>query len=51
MPTIIPFKAFRPQPELVTRVASPPYDVLNSEEARQLVERKGSNRIGGLCFY
>jgi uncharacterized protein (DUF1015 family) len=38
MPVIKPFKAFRPQPELVTKVASPPYDVLNSEEARQLVK-------------
>lgn len=38
MPIIKPFKAFRPQPELVTKVASPPYDVLNTEEARQLVK-------------
>jgi len=38
MPVIKPFKAFRPQPDLVTKVASPPYDVLNSEEARQLVK-------------
>jgi len=38
MPVIKPFKAFRPEPELVTRVASPPYDVLNTEEARQLVK-------------
>jgi len=38
MPVIKPFKALRPKPELVTKVASPPYDVLNSEEARQLVK-------------
>jgi len=38
MPVIKPFKALRPQPELVTKVASPPYDVLNSKEARQLVK-------------
>lgn len=38
MSVIKPFKAFRPQPELVTKVASPPYDVLNSEEARHLVK-------------
>ena len=38
MPVIKPLKAFRPEPELVTKVASPPYDVLNSEEARQLVK-------------
>ena len=38
MPVIKPFKAFRPKSDLVTKVASPPYDVLNSEEARQLVK-------------
>ena len=38
MPVIKPFKAFRPEPELVAKVASLPYDVLNSEEARQLVK-------------
>lgn len=38
MPIIKPFKAFRPQPKLVTKIASPPYDVLNTEEARQLVK-------------
>jgi len=38
MPVIKPFKAFRPEPDLVSKVASPPYDVLNSEEARQLAK-------------
>lgn len=38
MPVIKPFKAFRPKPELVAKIASLPYDVLNSEEARQLVK-------------
>src|SRR4030065_1855152 len=38
MPVIKPFKAFRPEPELVAEVASLPYDVLNSEEARQLAK-------------
>ena len=36
MARIEPFKGLRPTKELVERVASPPYDVLNSEEARQL---------------
>ncbi len=35
MSTIRPFKAFRPRPEFAGEVASPPYDVLNSDEARQ----------------
>ena len=34
MATIRPFRALRPQPELAQQVASKPYDVLNSEEAR-----------------
>ena len=38
MPAIKPFKALRPEAELVSKVASPPYDVLNSEEARQLIK-------------
>lgn len=34
MALIKPFKALRPQPELAQQVASRPYDVLNSPEAR-----------------
>jgi uncharacterized protein (DUF1015 family) len=34
MATIQPFRALRPQPEFAKQVASRPYDVLNSEEAR-----------------
>jgi uncharacterized protein (DUF1015 family) len=36
MAIIKPFQAARPVPELSSQVASPPYDVLNSEEARTL---------------
>jgi len=35
MAIIKPFKALRPKPELVKQVASRPYDVLTSEEARE----------------
>ena len=35
MATVKPFKGIRPPQELVEQVASRPYDVLNSEEARQ----------------
>lgn len=35
MAIISPFKALRPQPDLASKVASRPYDVLNSEEARE----------------
>src|SRR5450432_4143630 len=38
MATIVPFKALRPKPELAAKLASRPYDVLNSAEARQEVK-------------
>ena len=31
-----PFKGLRPRPELAEQIASPPYDVINSEEAREM---------------
>ena len=34
MAIIKPFKALRPQPQLAKQVASLPYDVLNSVEAK-----------------
>ncbi|MCB1182395.1 DUF1015 domain-containing protein [bacterium] len=36
MADIRPFAAFRPRPDVAVRVASPPYDVLNSDEARTM---------------
>ena len=45
MSTIAPFRALRPVTELAARVASRPYDVLNSEEAR--VEA-GNNEVSFL---
>jgi uncharacterized protein (DUF1015 family) len=36
MARIEPFRAWRPRPEKAELVASPPYDVLNSEEAREM---------------
>lgn len=32
------FKAFRPKKELASKIAALPYDVMNSEEAREMVE-------------
>lgn len=40
MAIVRPFKGYRPNPELVARVAARPYDVLNSAEAR--VEAEGN---------
>jgi uncharacterized protein (DUF1015 family) len=37
MTSILPFRALRPDPSYAAKVASPPYDVLNSEEARAAV--------------
>jgi uncharacterized protein (DUF1015 family) len=34
MAIVNPFKALRPQPQFAPKVASPPYDVLNSQEAK-----------------
>jgi uncharacterized protein (DUF1015 family) len=38
MATVRPFRAFRPRPDVAPRVASPPYDVINTTEARRLAE-------------
>lgn len=38
MAIIKPFRGFRPRLELVARIASRPYDVLNSDEAREEVK-------------
>jgi len=35
MAVVLPFRALRPQPQLAGQVASLPYDVLNTQEARQ----------------
>src|SRR6476660_9270692 len=40
MASILPFKALRPQPQFAKQVASRPYDVLNSAEAK--VEARGN---------
>lgn len=38
MPRLRPFAALRPPPSLASRVAAPPYDVLDRAEARELCE-------------
>ena len=38
MAIIKPFKALRPQPQLAKQVASRPYDVLNTQEAKRETE-------------
>lgn len=38
MAIVKPFRALRPKPELAAQVASPPYDVLDSDEARVMAE-------------
>jgi uncharacterized protein (DUF1015 family) len=38
MAVVRPFKALRPVPELAAEVAAPPYDVLDSDEARERVK-------------
>src|SRR5215468_9208762 len=38
MALLHPFKALRPAPQVVAEVAAVPYDVINTEEARQLAD-------------
>ena len=38
MAVIKPFQALRPTSELAEKVASPPYDVMNSSEAREMAQ-------------
>src|SRR4030095_4687939 len=40
MASVLPFKALRPQPQFAKQVASRPYDVLNSVEAK--IEARGN---------
>ena len=37
MAIVRPFKAIRPTPQLASQVAALPYDVMNSQEAREMV--------------
>jgi uncharacterized protein (DUF1015 family) len=45
MSTLVPFRALRPTPDAASRVASVPYDVVNTEEARALAD---GNRLSFL---
>jgi len=38
MADIRPFRGLRPRPEMIEQVASPPYDVMNADEARRMVQ-------------
>ncbi|TET31277.1 MAG: DUF1015 domain-containing protein [Planctomycetota bacterium] len=38
MAKIRPFRGNRPRPDVVSKIACPPYDVLSSEEAREIVK-------------
>ena len=40
MVTVKPFAAVRPPKDIVTEVAAPPYDVLNSQEAKEMAGEK-----------
>ena len=37
MAKIIPFHGYRPSPDIASTVSSPPYDVITSDEARDIV--------------
>ena len=39
MANVKPFRGLRPKPEFCKEIASPPYDVLSTEEARSIVKQ------------
>src|SRR5215469_2640395 len=43
MPLLAPFRALRPPPELAPGIASPPYDVVSSSEARAMASGKSKS--------
>lgn len=43
MVRVKPFRGLRPPPEMAAAVAAPPYDVLNSDEARELRKVAGAS--------
>ena len=40
MATLCPFRAVRPRPDMAARIAAVPYDVVSTDEARQLAEHE-----------
>ena len=38
MADIKPFKGYRPIPDLANKISSPPYDVMTSDEAREMAK-------------
>ena len=44
MSLIRPFRGLRPAPGRAGEVAAPPYDVLSSDEARQIVHGAGAGK-------
>ncbi|MFC1550523.1 DUF1015 domain-containing protein [Candidatus Neomarinimicrobiota bacterium] len=43
MSIVKPFRGLRPKPEFAREIASPPYDVLNAEEARAIVKNNSNS--------
>jgi len=41
MVRVKPFRGLRPPPEMAAAVSAPPYDVINSDEARDLMKTAG----------
>lgn len=41
MVRVKPFRGLRPPPEMAAALSAPPYDVINSDEARELMKTAG----------
>ena len=51
MAIIKPFKAYRPVKELASKIAALPYDVMNTEEAREMVEENEYSFLHHNVYY
>ena len=51
MAIIKPFKALKPTKELAEQVASKPYDVLNSQEAKKEAAGNNYSFLRSLCSF
>ena len=49
MASILPLSALRPDPRYAARIAAPPYDVVDAEEAREIVRRNPCSFLQVTC--
>ena len=50
MAEIRPFRALRPIPELICKIAELPYDVMNQKEARDMLRQNPLSFLQEMCI-